>query len=377
FFLVVLLACLAASVGVVIWRRDLLRGERPLERLISREGAFTAGNALLVVILLTTMIGTIFPLISKPFAGKAVLLDENFYNRVVLPMAVLLAMLMGFGPVLKSGSQRTRLRGRLIVPAIALHAAAVLAGIWSGRLGGDRSAATWMAFCGGASTFIVACILQDIVLAAAARLRTRNENILVATLQSLWVGRRRYGGYLAHVGMALIVVGVAASSLHDTEADLRLAPGESAKVGRYTVRFDSLAEIHEANYLAGQAKVIVVDTAGGETVLSPEVRQYSKSEKRNTEVDVHSNLLEDVYVVLAGWKNRGEQTHLRVTVKPLVIWIWIGSITMAVGGVVCLLPSSRRGRGRAEDPGSAEEARDAGNSPAARQPVRDLAEAPL
>ena len=372
-FLIVLLACLLATAGVAIWRRDLLRGERPLERLISREGAFTAGNALLVVMILTIMIGTIFPLLSKPFTDKGVMLDQNFYNAVVLPMTVALAILMGFGPMLRPSSQKTRLRGRLILPAIALHAAAVGAGIWSGDRGGDRSANIWMAVCAGASTFIVVCILQDIVVSIWTRWRNRREGVLLAALRSLLVGRRRYGGYLAHVGMAMIVVSVAASSLHRTEKDEWLTPGDSIEVGGYTLRLDSLTEIREANYHARQAEIAiaVIDSVGEETVLTPELRQYYKSEKRNTEVDVHSNLLEDVYVILTGWKPGGEEAHIKVTVKPLVIWIWIGSITMSAGGLLCLLPSSRKHAGRAE------EAEKAVGSAPVLQPAKDLVEAPL
>jgi cytochrome c biogenesis factor len=155
---------------------------------------------------------------------------------------------------------------------------------------------------------------------------------------------RRYAGLLVHLGMVLLVLGVAGSSLYTEKRDISLGPGQSADIGRYTLRLEGLEEAQGPNYVAGEARLVLLSPDGEQTVLRPQRRRYNKSEQYNTEVAVCSTLREDVYVTLAGWNDSGQTVRIEAIVNPLVNWIWIGGIVMAGGSLACLL---RRPRGEA------------------------------
>jgi cytochrome c-type biogenesis protein CcmF len=320
FFLMMLLAGIAVSVGVIIWRRDLLKSEHTLDKLVSYEGAFMMGNVLLTVIMLTTLVGTIFPILSKPFAEESVTLGEEFYNAVVVPMALLLAALMAVGPLIRYANAPGALTRRLIAPGIATVAAVVGVGAWC-------SHSPWALASAAVAGFTVACITEDFIRTLGA---FRSSAI------------RRWGGQLVHLGMIMIVVGVAGSSLAPTEKTLALKAGQVEQVGEYKVRLDGLDEITEVNYIAGEARISVSGPGLDEVILRPQRRQYHKSSKINSEVAVHTNLLEDVYVILAGWSKDRQTVHVQVLINPLLLWIWIGGIAMSIGAFVCLVSPGRR-----------------------------------
>jgi len=323
FFLMMLMAGIGVSVGVIIWRRDLLKPERKLDKLVSYEGAFMAGNVLLTVIMLTTLVGTIFPILSKPFAEEAVTLGEEFYNMVVVPMAILLAAVMATGPLLRYANAPGALTKRLIAPGITTVVAVVGVGLWF-------SHSPWALVSAAVAGFTVACVIEDFIRTLGA---------------FRWSAIRRWGGQLVHLGMIMIVVGVAGSSIAPTEKTLALKTGQVEQVGEYKVRLDGLEEKEEVNYLAGEARIGVSGPGLDEIILRPQRRQYNKSKKPNSEVAVHTNLLEDVYVILAGWSEDKETVHVKVLINPLLLWIWIGGIAMSLGSLVCLVsPGHRRSK---------------------------------
>ena len=320
FFLMMFLVGIGVSVGVILWRRDLLKSERSLDKVVSYEGAFMGGNVLLTVIMLTTLIGTIFPILSKPFAEEAVTLGQEFYNTVVVPMALLLAAVMATGPLLRYANSPGALTRRLIAPGVATVVAVVGVGIWC-------SHSPWALVCATVAGFTVACITEDVIRTLGA---FRSSAI------------RRWGGQLVHLGMIMIVVGVAGSSIAPTEKPLALKAGQVEQVGQYKVRLDGLDEINEVNYVAGEARIGVSGPRLDEVILRPQRRQYHKSSKINSEVAVHTNLLEDVYIILAGWAEDRETVHVKVLINPLLLWIWIGGIAMSLGALVCLVSPARR-----------------------------------
>ncbi|MDP6635028.1 MAG: heme lyase CcmF/NrfE family subunit [Phycisphaerae bacterium] len=330
FFLMMLMMGVAISIGVIIWRRDLLKSERKMDKVVSYEGGFIASNILLTIIMLTTMVGTIFPLLSKLFIEESVTLGEEFYNTVVVPMALLLAALMAIGPLLRYANAPGALAKRLIAPGVTAIAAAVGAMIWAifaMDLHPRPADIMWAMACAAVAGFTVTSIVEDVVRTAAP--------LRLSTI-------RRWSGQLVHLGMIMIVVGVAGSA-HSSEKSLALQPGQAEQFGRYKVRLDSLKEITEANYMGGQARIGVSYAGGDEVILLPERRQYNNPPKTTSEVAVNTGLLEDVYIILAGWKDG--TVHIKVIINPLLLWIWIGGIAMSVGSLVCLVtPSGRRSK---------------------------------
>jgi len=332
FFLMMLVMGAAVSIGVIIWRRDLLQSERKLEKIASYEGAFIGGNVLLTIIMLTTMIGTIFPILSKPFAEEAVTLGEEFYNMVVVPMALLMAALMAIGPLIRYLNSPKALIKRLVAPCIAAAAAVAGAVVWSihhpdivdGEPVVKLAPVLWAVVSAAIAAFAIACITEDFI---------RTVRALGPTAVKRW------GGQLVHIGMVMIVVGVAGSS-RGTEAALALKPDQVEKIGKYQVRMDGLEEITEANYMAGEARVGVSSPSMDEVILRPQRRQYNKSSKANSEVAVRTGLVEDIYVILAGWQ--GDTVHIKILINPLLSWIWIGGISMSLGALICLVAPGRR-----------------------------------
>jgi cytochrome c-type biogenesis protein CcmF len=399
FFLALLGLIAIFSLVVIIWRRKLLKPERPLEPLVSREGAFVTANVLLVLMMLATLMGTMFPLIQPMFRPLYELirahftqmppmpdqLNEHFYNHVVLPMALVLVALMGVGPLLGPGGWRGSPR-RLITPILAAILAAVgigLAVAWN----------PWAMAVAAVSVFVFAGILVDFICTLRSRMKNTGENLLIAKLRLLRADSRRYGGQLIHLSLVLIVIGVAGSSLFNVTDIFSMQVGQSVQIGGHTLRLDSPMEEldrtvkagqvapkdealkcancqkaiqvaegviipfcdncggdtwNKGNYAAIQARVFVLDDRGQASVLRPQIRFYDKQPKdRSTEVAIRSRLRDDVYLILAG-EDKDRSVAIQAIVSPLLIWIWIGGGVMAVGGLICLLP--RNGQASNKEP---------------------------
>jgi cytochrome c-type biogenesis protein CcmF len=333
FFLAFLVVTAAATAGLIAWRRRLLRPEQPLEGLVSREGAFLLGNVLLTMMMLTTLVGTIFPILSAPFTDESVTVKPAFYNRVVAPMALLLVAAMAIGPILTFGRDAaSRIARNLLLPGAA--AAAVTATVAIGL-----TANPWVLVCVALATLGTASVLEQFLRSLAARRRGAGEGTLIAALRLIDRDHRRYGGQVAHLGLMLLVIGVVGSSLFDREQVFRLGPGESAELGEQRLTFVGLERRRAVNFTAMEATVELRDQRGAVEVMRPQCRFYDAwSEQPNTEVAIRSTWRRDLYLSVVGWEDGGAITAIQVRVNPLVLWIWIGALVMAGGAVFCMLP---------------------------------------
>ena len=331
FFLGFLIVSAIASFFLLVLRRRELRGESELQGLIGREGAFLATNVLLVGMMLATLVGTLFPLISRVIAGREVTVGPAFYNKVVAPMGMLLIALMSLGPVLGygEGAAKRFVRGLLVPAGIALLAVAFA---WTRGLHN-----IWALLATAIVALGVACVLTDFATAWFSHLGTCG-NPLFAIFRLIDGNHRRYGGQLSHIGMMMILVGVVGSSLFGEKETFTLTPGQSVAFAGQTLRYNGLREVRMANYTAVQADVTFTAADGKTTSLLPQRRFYDKQEDANTEVAISSDWKRDVYLTLAGWEKGGESTAIQAIVNPLVSWIWMGGIVMAAGGLLCLLP---------------------------------------
>ena len=332
FFLGFIVVAGVVSAILIIVRRRELAGERELTGLVGREGAFLATNVLLVGMLLVTLIGTLFPVISRTIGDREVTVGPAFYNKVVAPIGVLLVALMALGPTMTygDGAARRVVRGAIgpaLVAAIAVAVAIVV----------KRLHSAWAVAAVAIIAFGIASLVADLLKALMLRMRD-GENPIVALAKLLDSNHRRYGGQLAHLGMLFVIAGVVGSSVYGVKHDFTLAPGQTATVGDQTLKFAGLTETRHANYTAVGAEVTFTAADGAVTTLRPQRRFYDKSEQPNSEVALSSNWQRDVYLTLAGWDNAGQQTAIQVIVNPLVSWIWTGGIVMSIGAIICLLP---------------------------------------
>ena len=327
FFLGMISAGLLGAILVTALRIRLLRS-LPLTRVVSLEGAFLVGCALLVVMAGTTLVGTIFPLISRPFTPHPVTLGPEFYNSVIVPMGLILTALMAAGPLLAAMSSTNRPKRRLILGGIgAIH------GIVASVLGWPTNA--WMLVTSAIVGFAAFLILGDIIR-TLLRPVFKGHDGLAGVWRTFRANSRRFAGLLTHLGMAMLVMGVAGSSLFGESKDVPLRPGESAEIGSYIVRLDSTEEVRHSNFEAIEAAVTVSTPGGRSFQLKPQRRQYDKSSQVNTEVALRTGLRGDFYLILRGVSAEG-QTVFSVLLEPLVAWIWIGSIVMTVGAGLCMV----------------------------------------
>jgi len=333
FFLAFLGLCILISICVIVWRRGLLKSEHVIEGIFTREGAFLAVNVLLVLITLTTLIGTIFPIISGVVLPEPVTVGASFYNKVVIPLGLALLAVMSVGPLLTYGKDAGRALARgLILPGFTATTMLVVAF-------GMGLTDPWALVCVVIASVAVTSVVAGMVKAVKQRSKIEEGSTFSAALHVIDSNHRRYGGQFVHVGMILFMVGVAGSSLFGVEQNFRLKPGETVSIGGYTLTFGGLHQTRHANYTAVEAHIDLVPPGGGAPQeLHPQRRFYDKSEQPSAQVALTSSLKRDAYLTLGGWNEDGSLVAIQAIVNPLVAWIWIGGIVMSLGAVFCLLP---------------------------------------
>jgi cytochrome c-type biogenesis protein CcmF len=299
--------CLAVigSGTLLAARSELLRAERPIPAVVSREGGFLLQNLLLVAIAVAVFWGTILPLVSGLFTGQERVVGAGFYQRVTGPLLLALLFLLAAGPLLpwsRAGRPWLRALRLPVVAAIAAVAVLLVAGV---RQGAGLLAAAALA---GAA---VAAVLG----LARGRFDLRH--------------RRRYGAYLAHLGIAVAAAGIAGSQLFQQQSLAVLQPGETLQAGSYALTYEGLATQPEAGSIRHVARLRL----GQETLEPYRVSYPSLGGQSLTRVAIRSTPFEDLYVVLAGTEPDG-RAAFQVFVNPLVTWIWAGAALLILGVLI-------------------------------------------
>ena len=338
------------TVGLIGWRGDRLRAPGGIDSPVSREGSFLANNVLFAVFAFVVLLGTVFPLVVEAISDDRLSVGVPYFNRMTLPIGLLLLFLMAVAPVLpwRKASEEL-LRVRLFWPAVAGVAAIV------GSVAiGNRGIAPVLAF--GLGAFAGGAAVRQIVLA------TRRQG---------WRGfvGRTNGGMIVHLGVVLIAVAFAASQSYVTETELRLEPGDSATVGGHTLEYQGL-ETTESPEKTTIAALVRVD--GGD-VHRPAINQFRAGSNAIGTPSVVTSLVEDVYLTLLELpESDGDPVLIRVVLQPLVTWLWIGGTLMAFGTALAAFPGSRR---RPTEPTSAPAGASAAGSPPNGQHRDELASA--
>jgi cytochrome c-type biogenesis protein CcmF len=375
----------AASIYLVVSRRGMLRSEHRLDSLISRESIFLGNNIVLVGLCFVIFWGTYFPLISEAFTGQQSSVGPPWFDRYTVPLALALVLLSGLGPLLAwRRATLANARRNLVVPgAVALLTFAALA-----AAGETRRPLACAMFC--CAAFVLASVGQEFARGARARRAMVGEALPRALLGLVRRNRRRYGGYIVHVGMAVLFVGVAASSSFQHASELSLSPGQSTKVGAYTVRYvrptASLAPrndpVHTGATINLGAVLDVSKNGRHVSTLSPSEGYYPGAGQGSvgsliagqpvSQVSIDPGITRDVWsavapnieapslarIVRAGNATlSGEQAvyalallvrsylqhpppaQFHLIVSPLVMWIWVGGLIVVGGGLIALWPA--------------------------------------
>lgn len=332
YFLVLLVGAAAGSGWLMLARRDRLRSQRSVDTLLSREGVTLLANLLLSAMAGATLAGTLFPVFSSAALTTAVSVGPGFYNRVVSPLGIAVATAMVAAPLLVYGpiAPRTLLRG-LIPPMVAGLCAAALAVVLGAR------SPTFL-ICAAVPAALVAGLAASIIDSVATYARHTGFGIPAAAARVIDSNHRRYGGHLAHLGVGLLVVGIAGSTLLSSQVTATLDPGSELQIGGRTIRFEMLREVRTGGYTAAEA-VLTVDPAGpGPFVIRPQRRFYDNATDAVAEVAIRTTWREDLYVALIGWEGAGRSVAIQARINPLTVWIWAGAGLMIAGGMFSMAP---------------------------------------
>ena len=327
-FLPFLAAMLIGGIAVIAFRLDALRSENRFDSLLSRESAFLANNVLFVAAAFAVLWGTIYPVIAEATTGVRLSVGPPFFNSVFVPIALALVALTGIGPLL---SWRRMSKGAVVrVSRAPLGAGAVTIGALA--VFGVRSPGLLIAF--GLCAFTATAIGGE--FGRGSRLYRTREGLGWASSfsRTLTRNRRRYGGYVVHLGVVLIVIGIAGAGFR-TERQTLLREGESIQVGEYQLVYSgsSSSETKEKRIQTATIEAF----RGGDRVatLRPQRNYHFAQEQPQSEVAIRSTPLEDLYVVVRSFDQDG-QIALSAFVNPLTWWIWAGAAVMALGMSIIL-----------------------------------------
>ena len=322
------------SVRLLLDRWGDLRGENQLNSLISRESLFLLNNFLFIIILAVCFLGVIFPLASELFTGQTVTVGPEWYERITGPLFAGLLLLMGVAPLSAYGSSSWRLLGRqLWVPgALSL---VVLAGL---LLGGVR---IWAAVLGYWLAGLVALVtLYEFWRGALARHRRHGESVPLALVRLAGRNRRRYGGYIIHLGVVLMALGIIGIELFQTETQGTLARGEQLTLGQHVLVFEGLTQFGTPDGReVSRAEVSVYKDGRFVGQLFPRQDFYVAANQPMTIPGVRSTLEEDLYLLLVGWEPIAQQgATFKVFHNPLVNFVWLGGVVFILGTLVAAWP---------------------------------------
>jgi cytochrome c-type biogenesis protein CcmF len=338
FFVGFLLATIALVTALVVWRRPLLRSENEIDSFLSREAAFLFNNLLLIGIAFATFWGTIFPVISEAVRGIKITVGPPFFNKVNTPLGLALLFMTGVGPVIawRRASARNLRRSFTVPLALGFITGVVI------------FAAGWRNYyavvCFSLAAFVLSTIFMEFYRGTRARQALMGEAAPKALANLIGKNRRRYGGYVIHVGVVMAFIGVAASSAFRLEEQETIRKGDVVTVGSYTLTFKDMRFGDGAHYSSMLAEIEVRKNGVVVETMFPEKRFYKKQQQPTTEVALRSTLLDDLYLVLGSWDDKSGLMTMIVFVNPLVNWLWIGGLVMVLGTVIVMSPTAAEQR---------------------------------
>jgi cytochrome c-type biogenesis protein CcmF len=338
-FLYFLIVTLGVFTFLYIKNRSHLVSEHKLESLISRESSFLFNNLLFVLACFTVLWGTWFPKISELAENTKVTVGAAFYNKVTIPVALLLLLLTAVGPLLAwRKTSIESLKRNFLWPglgALAVGVALVAMGIrpWNDISYFYALVAAMLAALVGLT------VISEFVRGGRVIARHTGQNLL-ASIAHLWRrNTRRYGGYVVHFGVALVFIGILGTPFN-REAEREMAFGDKLAIGPYTLLCRSYTQQENPNYSTDLAIMQVYKNGRLVDTLYPESRFYTASQQQQHVPAIRSNLQEDLYVVYEGQNPDTGRPIIKAHLNPMVCWVWIGLLVIVFGTALALVPNA-------------------------------------
>jgi cytochrome c-type biogenesis protein CcmF len=409
-FVSLIAAMLIGSIYLIVTRLDSLRTEHRLDSLLSREAVFLLNNVVLVGLAFVVFWGTFFPLISEAVTGHKAAVGPPWFNRYTVPLALVLVLLSGIGPVIAwRRATLANARRNFLLPALA--GLATLVALIAFGVSGNVAAIAMFTF----GAFVVAVVAQELQRGIGARRAMTSEAPPRALVSLVRRNRRRYGGYTVHVGMAVLFVGVAASTAFQHARDVRLSPGQTASVGGYEITYKNATS--RADYRDQRLERVAlggvldvrrdgkhVTTLRTERGYYPSAAPFASGSlvqgvfegNATSEVGMKAGLTRDLWTairpdpeylnkvidalaqktrnrppaqqaaavgnLLGVYRQGAFPAQFRLISSPLVTWIWLGGIIVFAGGLIALWPTPDAARRRVTAGYAGRVARDLGRA---------------
>ena len=324
------------SIVLLAFRLDSLgEGDKALRIGASRDLAFLVNNLLFSAFTVMVLLGTVYPLLNEAVTETQISVGQPYFDRMGAPLGVAILFLMGVGPALPwgAGSADAAFK-RLAIPAglgVLTVAACAAFGIH----------APWPLATFGFSAFAFAVTLREIFAPAMARSKARGESLGVATWSVVTRARRRFGGYVVHVGVIAIAVAHAASMTYQTKTPVTLVEGQTTVVEGYELTYLGSEWEEQPHRRSQKARFEVSRDGSSLGTLAPRLNYYKKMGTPIGTPVVKSRLTEDLYLSLINVDQGAKTASLDVMVHPLVIWLWIGGVFMLGGTIVAAWPTGR------------------------------------
>lgn len=341
-FYVFMLIVLAVCIFTFILHRSHLKSDHHVESLVSRESSFLFNNLVLLVACFVILWGTLFPILSEYVQGSKVTVGAPFYNAVAIPIGLFLLFLTGVGPLLpwRSTSMRS-IKRNFIIPVIAFWLTAIVAFVFGDHPwhdGAFDSGAFYALVAFSVSAAVFTAITSEFLRGAGVISRQTGKNLFASTILLTRRNTRRYGGYIIHLGVVIIVIGLAGAAFNRNQ-EKELGLHDTIDLGPYKLECVGFSQDSNLNYNSEFALLDVYKGGKKQFQMSPEKRVYLASQQPQTMVAIHSVPEWDLYVVYEGVNPDNGHPIVKAFLNPLVSWIWAGVALIIFGTFIALVPS--------------------------------------
>jgi cytochrome c-type biogenesis protein CcmF len=333
---------LAVCIFTYVLNRSHLKTEHHLESLVSRESSFLFNNLVLLTACFVILWGTLFPVISEYVVGNKVTVGAPFYNRVAIPIGIFLLLLTGVGPLLPwRATSFKSIRRNFVLPVAAFWVTVIVClavGVKPWHDGAFDSGSFYALVAFAVSLAVLTAILSEFVRGAHVISRQTGKNLFASALLLTRRNTRRYGGYIIHVGVVVVVIGLAGSAFN-RHVESEMAMHDKLNIGPYTLECVGFTQDSNLNYNSDYALLDVSRNGKKEFQMAPEKRVYLVTGQPQTMVAIHSVPSWDLYVVFEGTNPDTGQPIIKAILNPLVGWIWVGLVVLVFGTLIALVPS--------------------------------------
>ena len=336
YILIFMSVVLIFSFGTLIIRSNRLKDRIEMESIVSRESAFLFNNMFFLIAAATVFLGTLYPLLVDTLYGTKVTVGAPYYNKVFLPIVLVILILMGIAPMIAwRKSSRDNIRKNFLIPAVVAVAGTVISAILGIRQVYPLAAAAIV-------YFVAATIITDMYKNSSYWASHSGTTLMRGFFKAWYHNQRRYGGLLTHVGVLVLILGIIGSSSYKLEKTLILKPGDEFTLGHYSYKFHGLQDVQGINWMGVEALFNVYKGNQFVAEMRPQKRFYSGgSQMPTTEAAIKPRHMGDLYLSMTDITQEGWITVMAFQ-NPLIHWVWYGGGIMGIGVILILFKRKRR-----------------------------------